>query len=440
MNKKPYTKINLPNGLTLVAKFIPWVQSVSVYIVVHAGPRYETKQASGLAHFLEHMLFEGTKKLTSSKEVAEYIEKIGGIRSAFTEKDYVLYSAKVPKKYAREAFDYLAEILFNSTLQKEAVEKEKRIVLQELKLSKDNPEVDIWESWMECVFGKDHPLGRSTLGDTSTIKTITREKLKTYRDNLYVPSNMVIAVIGNLQITQIKNYAMKYFGKIHSKITRPYFNKSFFRPKKTCIKLIKSDRLQNQLILGFVTGISYKHKDRFPMKLLSDVICSGINSRLFHKLVYELAIAYAVGAGNLFFSDTGLFYISGGFSSEHIDEALRAILAELSNLIEERISLKELEEVKQKNKAALVFSQETPDAIAYSYVVQEATEKKIMTIDEVFSEINKVSVNDIQNVARRYLTNKNACLMIKGPLDNVSWNSTQRLLNKYFLRLRVLTL
>ncbi len=415
MIKYNYKKIILPNGLNLILQPMTSVDSVAVYVTVGAGPRYETKETSGLAHFLEHMLFEGTKKLPTSKALAQYLERVGGKSSAWTDKEYVSYYAKVQKQHLNIAFNYLSDILFNSLLEENAIEKEKRIVMEELRRSKDNPEVDIWDLSLEWIWNRDQSLGRSTLGDEISVRNITKQKLQNYMDKFYHPSNMVIAVVGNFSIKKSKEYALKYFGKGQAKkILTP--GVLHFVPKRIHTKIIKADTNQLQLMLGFVTGISYTDKDRFPMRVIADILSGGVSSRLFHKLIYELGIAYSAWAQTWNFADTGLFYISGGFSSQNLEKAIIAILEELNKLKKQKVTEIELKEAKEKDKAGLNFSLETPDAIANFYSSQQITEKQIMTPEEISKRIDRVTAEDIQRVAKEYLTTKNLSLVVKGSL------------------------
>jgi len=418
--------VKLSNGLILILYPMPSVQSVSVYVAVGAGPRYETKETAGLAHFLEHMLFEGTKKLPTSKDLAQYLESVGGKSSAWTDKEYVTYYAKVQKQHLNIAFNYLSDILFNSLLEENAIEKEKRIVMEELRRSKDNPEVDIWDLWLEWIWNRDQSLGRSTLGDEISIRNITRKKLQNYMDKFYHPSNMVIAVVGNFSIKKSKEYALKYFGKGQAKKI-PTPGVLHFVPKKIHTKIIKADTNQLQLMLGFVTGISYTDKDRFPMRVIADILSGGISSRLFHKLIYELGIAYSAWAQTWSFADTGLFYVSGGFSPQNLEKAIKAILEELDKLKKQKVTEIELREAKEKDKAGLNFSLETPDAIANFYSSQQITEKQIMTPEEISERIDKVTAEDIQIVAKKYFVLDNICLTIKGPLDENNAEKIEKL-------------
>jgi len=425
--KSSYKKLSFSNGITAILQPMLSIESVTVSIAVGAGPRYETEETAGLAHFLEHMLFEGTKRLPTSKDVAEYIEKIGGKSSAFTDKEFVSYGVKVPKEYLNTAFDYLSDILFNSLLVEKAIEKEKGIVLEELSRSKDNPEVDIWDLWLEWIWGKEQSLGRSTLGNEVAIKNITKGKLQSYLSKFYNPSNMAIAVAGNFSPKEAEKYIFQYFGKIKNKKI-PVLKTINLQHKDIHTKIVKSDIMQAKVILGFITDISYHHKDRFTMRVIASILSGGVSSRLFHKLVYELGIAYSAWAQMWTFTDTGLFYISGGFSPQNIEKAIKVIMHELEKLKKEKITEKELHEAKEKDKTGLYFSLETSDSISNLYSSQLITEKQIMTPEEISRRIDAVTAEDIQRAAIQYFITKNLYLTVKGPLDEKDDKKLEKLL------------
>ena len=424
MNPK---QLKLPNGLNLILYPMSSVQSVSVYVTVGAGPRYETEETSGLAHFLEHMLFEGTKKFPTSKEISSRIEKLGGSASAYTDKEYVMYYLKIPKKYLETGLDYLSDILFNSLLNQKAIIKEKRILSEEMKRAIDNADWEIWNAWYEWVWGKDQWLGRPTLGEEGTIQNITKKKLQDYIGKLYHPSNMVIAVAGNFSIERAEELIKQYFGKQQSKKS-PVFEKLKFIPKNTRTKIIKVNTNQVHLILGFVTGISNEHIDRFPIRVITDILTIGASSRLFNKLVYELGIAYSTGSQAWPLNETGLFYIYGDFSAKNIKKAIKVILEEIKNLKKEKVSDEELNEAKERDKNGLYFSLETPDSIASLFSVQRITEKRIITPEEIIKGIDKVTSGDIQRAARKYLTKENLRLVIRGPFEENNLESIEKLL------------
>lgn len=410
-----YKKIELSNGLTLILQPMLSVNSVAVYVAVGAGPRYETKETAGLAHFLEHMLFEGTKRLPSSKEVSRFIERVGGISGAWTNKEYVTYYTKVQKQHLELGLDYLSEIFFNSLLDEQAIEKEKRIVMEEYKRAKDSPESEIWELWFKWAWENNQWLWCSTLGDKSTILSINRKKLLDYLSIFYHPPNMCIAIVGNFSITRAKIFVDRYFGQTQKKsIVKS--GKPKFIPKKNNVKIVAADTNQAQLALGIVTGIPSNHEDRFVIRVIVDILSSGVGSRIFHKIVYEEGLAYSVSAYSLVYTDTNIFCVSGGFAKENIERGIRIILEELEKLKIKKVGNDELTEAKEKDRAGLMFFTESSDSLANHYASEQLLEKKIMTINELSEKIDRVTADDIQRVAKQYLNLENLCLMIRGPL------------------------
>ncbi|MBU0999946.1 insulinase family protein [Patescibacteria group bacterium] len=407
--------IRLKNGLTLILEQVSTVRSVSVSIGVRAGSRYETKETAGLAHFLEHMLFEGTKLFPTAKKLAEQIEKVGGYSGAYTDREYVIYHVKVFEKHLELAFEYLSQIIFDSTLELNNIEKEKSIVLEEIKRVMDNPEQAIWEEWMKWVWGEDQPLGRSVLGDKDTVQNITGSKLRTYLQDLYVPQNMILTVVGNFSLLKAKEYVQKYFNvKMTGKISA--LKRIELPKRKIQTKVVNSDTQQVQLVCGFITGVSYSHKDRFVMRLLAEILSGGVSARIFQKLIYELGIAYSAGAYSMEFKDTGISFIFGGFAKENIEKAITTIFDELREINTKSVSSDELISAKERSIAKLYFSAEKPDYLADLYATQFATEGEMMTIEELSEQINKVSSMDIKRVMQKYFNNSDAYIILRGPV------------------------
>jgi predicted Zn-dependent peptidase len=282
---------------------------------------------------------------------------------------------------------------------------------------------------MEWIWGKNQTLGRSTLGDAKTIKNVTREKLLGYMRSLYHPTNMVIAIVGNFLLENAERLLRKNF-ETQSKGKIPNFKRVNLVHKKNVIKAINSDTQQNQLILGFVTGVFYHHKDRFPLLVAANILGGGGISRIFRKLVYKLGIAYAVRTYVWVFKDTGLFLVSGGFSKE-IEKAIKTILEELTRLKSEKVSSEELQAIKEISKSNFYFYMETSDAIAAQYATEYITENRILTPDETAQEIEKVTGEEIQRVAKKYFTKQNLRLMVRGPSVKKLTKSFEKLLDDF---------
>lgn len=424
-----YSLIRLKNGLTIISQHMPNVRSIAVSLSVRAGSRYETNETAGLAHFLEHMLFEGTRLYPTPKKLAEAIEKIGGYSGAYTDREYVVYNAKVLEKHIETVFRYLSQIIFNSILGSRSIEKEKGIVLEELKRIEDNPEHVIWEKWMKWVWGSEQSLGRSILGDKATVHKITKAKLCTYLRDLYVPQNMVVTVIGCFSPLEIEKNVRKYF---HSEIVGKIPESQYLKlPKhKIKTKVEQSDTQQVQLLCGFVNDISYYHEDKFVIRLLVEILSGGVSARIFQKLIYQLGIAYSVYAYNMEFKDTGIFFISSGFAKENIARAVRAIFDELKDLQIKGISAEELASAKTRNIAKLYFSAEKPEYLADLYATQFIKEGRIMTIEELQEQINKVTSADIKRVMQKYFNNLDAFMMLRGSIGQDQVEIVDRIIGR----------
>lgn len=407
--------LRLKNGLTLVLQRIQGVRSVSISIGVRAGSRYETKETAGLAHFLEHMLFEGTKLYPTAKKLAEQIERLGGYSGAYTSREHVIYSVKVFEKHLEIAFKYLSQIIFDSTLEYKTIEKEKGIVVEEIRRMMDSPEQAIWEEWMEWVWGFDQSLGRSILGDKDTVQKITRDKLYSYLQNFYVPKNIIITVVGNFSLLEAEKYIRKYFNvKMKGRI--PLLQKIELPKHKIQTKIVQVDTQQVQLLCGFITGVSYFHKDRFAMRLLTEILSGGASARIFQKLIYELGIAYSMGSYNMEFKDTGIFFIYGAFAKENIEKATKSIFDELRKLRIKGVTSNELVSAKERSIAKLYFSAEKPDYLTDLYTTQFITEEKITTIEELSEQINKVTLADVRRVIQKNFNNSDAYIMLRGSI------------------------
>lgn len=413
MNKKNIEIDTLENGLVLITQKISWVNSVSIHIAVKAGPRYESGKSAGLAHFLEHMLFEGTIKYPTPKSLAKSIERVGGKSAAWTDKEFVSYNVKVPKEYLENGISYLADILFHSALQEEFIEKEKNIITEEMKRSNDNPESEMWDVFMKHVWGKAQSLGKSTLGDITTLKQTNRKTLLAYLEEFYFPGNMVMSVVGNFSKSDLLKALHTHFDKSSQK-TPSKMKKIIFQKPTNLIKKVSANTQQSQVVLGVVTGISYSHPDRFIMRVIADILGTGVSSRLFNKLVYELGIAYGTGVFNWMFQDTGMFCMYGGVSPKNAQATINAMFAEIKKLREELVGESELSLAKIQDISQMFYSLETPDALAYSYSSQWATEGRILYPEDIKNEINKVTPEDILRIAKKYLQEKNFVGIIRG--------------------------
>lgn len=408
---------SLKNGLKILLYPISESKSVSVFLTVKAGPRYEEKKDSGLAHFLEHMLFEGTYKFNDAKKLANYIESVGGRSGAWTEKEYVTYYVKILPEYVERAIAYLSDILFNSTIDDAAIEKEKGIVIEELNRRNDNPEVKIFDEWMEWVWGKNQSIGRSTLGDLKNINSLNKTKVRRYLDKFYVSSRMNMVIVGNFIEQEVNDYLENYFN-VKNKNSSTKFLAVNSYPKKSNINLIKSNSEQVQIYCGFITEVDYFNEDKYTLMLIAEMLGGSATSTLFYELVYRFGIAYTAGAYNYNYNDTGLFSAFTGVSPHNTLKAVEIILDQISKIKTKLVSNEELKSNKEKIRARLQYDLETTDSVAYLYSTQMSTDEKIITPDELINKINSINSQDVQRVAKKYFRLNNLRLLLMGKINS----------------------
>ncbi len=408
---------SLKNGLKILLNPISESKSVSVFLTVKAGPRYEEKKDSGLAHFLEHMLFEGTYKFNDAKKLANYIESVGGRSGAWTEKEYVTYNVKILPEYVEKAIAYLSDILFNSLIDKAAIEKEKRIVIEELNRRNDNPEVKIFDEWMEWVWGKNQSIGRSTLGDLKNISSLNKTKIQKYLSKFYVPSKMNMVIVGNFIEQEVSSYIENYFN-VRNKNSSTKFLAVNSYPKKSNMNLIKSNSEQVQIYCGFITEVDYFNEDKYTLMLIAEMLGGSVTSTLFYELVYRFGIAYTAGAYNYNYNDTGLFSAFTGVSPHNTLKAVEIILDQISKIKTKLVSNEELKFNKEKIRARLQYDLETTDSVAYLYSTQLSTDGKIITPDELINKINSINSQDVRRVAKKYFRLNNLRLLLMGKINS----------------------
>lgn len=411
------SNFKLTNGMRVVFQPVPESKSVAIYLSVRAGPRYEEEKNSGLAHFLEHMLFEGTNRFTDARGLANYIESVGGRSGAWTDKEYVTYYVKVLPEYVEKATDYLSDIIFNSRLDEKNIEKEKGIVTEEMKRKIDNPEAETLDSWMMWAWGKNQSLGRSTLGELQTINKLSKKKILNYLKKFYFPSNMAIVVVGNFSEEKAKKYLRKYFNKGENN-KLPEILPVQYEQKKDPIKIVSSNTEQIQIICGFITDINYFNDDRYVLMLLAEILGGSVISRLFYKLIYELGIAYSSTTYSWIFNDTGLFITYTAVSDSNVNEAIKQIFNEIRKIKTEVIRDKELIANKEKIKARLYYDMETTDSVAYLYSCQLITEGKITTPEEIVGKISSIKASHLKRIANKYFNSENLRILIRGKVNS----------------------
>jgi len=401
----------LKNGLRVITVPQKGTQAVTVLVLVGTGSKYEKKEINGISHLLEHLLFKGTKKRPSHISISEPLDRVGGIYNAFTGEDYTGYFVKVDAKHFDLALDIISDIYLNSKLNLKEIEKEKGVIIEEINMYYDHPSSYIQSLWSKVLYG-DQPAGWDIAGTKESISKISRDQLFNYMKTQYTASNTIVCVVGNIS-NNAGGKIKKYFSKIKNKKTiekAPVVEKQ--RKPECLIKNKQTD--QTHFCLG-VRGYNFSHPDRFALELLGLILGGMMSSRLFVKIREELSLAYYVKTIVSNDPDSGFLVTQAGVDSARVEKAIAAILKEYQKMTETKISIKELQKAKDhfKGKMALLF--EASDAQASFYGAQEILEKKILTPNQIYGKINKVTVNDISRASKDIFKPEKLNLALIGP-------------------------
>lgn len=410
-----YKLSTLKNGLTLITIDLPYLDSVTTMVAVGAGSRYETKNTNGLSHFLEHMAFKGTKKYPSAKIIAELVDGIGAVNNAGTEKEFTFYWIKSAAKHVELASDLLSSMVKEPLLSEEEIEKEKGVIIEELRMYKDNPTRYIWDLYENLQFGN-QPIGWDIGGQEKTVKGIKRNDFTKYLYSLYNPSNMVVLFVGNLP-KNINEIAIKHFANLPERKNKSYLNFKPVKQTKPKIDLYYKKTDQANLILG-VQGYARTDEKRYAARVLGIILGEGMSSRLFSEIREKRGLAYHVSAGHHSYLDTGLFAVYSGLKLEKIEEGLEVIKTEMLRTVSEKVTDEELEKAKEMERGRIALRSESTNFLAEHFGVSFILDKELETFDEYLAKIGKVTAEDIQEVARELFKRENFNLQIIAPLKN----------------------
>jgi len=416
-------KTTLNNGLRVIAVPMENANSVTVLILVGTGSKYETKDISGISHFLEHMFFKGTEKRPNTLEISEVLDSIGGEYNAFTSKEVTGFWAKVAKQHIDTALGWISDIFLNSKFDAKELEREKGVIIQELNMYLDTPTAYIGELWEKLLYG-DQPAGWRIIGEKETIQNLNREKLLEYYQSHYSPSNTIVCVAGDINSKDFVGKVEKYFGDrnknpINQKI------KAKENQKTPEVLLHNKETDQTHFCLG-VRTFGMFDKRKYALSLLAIILGGNMSSRLFIKVRERNGLAYSIHTSADNTTDTGYLVTQAGIDHKNLEKSIEIILQEYKDLKKNKITEKELQKAKDYLKGITSLSLDSSDYQASFYGLQELLEGKILTVEEKFKNIDEVSINDINKVASEIFIPEKLNLAVIGPVEE---NGKERLKN-----------
>ena len=421
-----YNVHTLKNGLRVVLVPMQGTETATVIVMSGTGSRYEDRRENGLAHFLEHMFFKGTKKRQSARAISEELDGVGSVYNAFTAKERTAYYAKVSARYLDVALDVISDIFLNSTLPAQEITKERGAIIQEIDMYEDMPMRTVDNVFDELIFGKEHPLGRTVLGPKESIRTFSRKDFATYLKRNYTPLNTVVCIAGAFDEKKVLAKVTKDFGSL--KHGNPPTFITFASEQNTprvAIKEKKTD--QTQFIIG-VPAYPYLHKDEYALAVLATVLGGGMSSRLFTEVREKRGLAYSIQAWIERYPDTGYLAVQAGVEHAKLKKTIKTILEEFKKIKRVKVYASELKKAKQFIKGTMTLSLETSDEIANHAASTIINIGRVRPLEEILKGIDSVSANDIQRVARDLFQTNKLNLAIIGPhLDQKRFTSLLRI-------------
>jgi len=403
----------LPNGVRVITEAMQHVRSVSVGIWVGAGSRRETPEQNGITHFIEHMLFKGTTT-RSAEDIARSVDALGGNLDAFTAKELVCFNTKVLDQHLSIAFDVLADLVLHPMFREEDIDKEKGVILEEIKMEADSPDYLVHEIFTSN-FWKDHPLGKPILGTPQHVKRFDHAMIQGYYDSVYEPSNIVVTAAGHLTHQGLVELVTQHFASLGPAKSAPAdpvpstHARIALRNKKSLEQV--------HLCLG-VPSYPLPHQERYACYVLNTLLGGGMSSRLFQNIRERQGLAYAVFSELNPYRDTGCLSIYAGTSVESAGKVVESITNEFRQLKEELVSDEELRRAKDHLKGSLMLGLESTASRMSNLARQEMYFGKFFTMDELLESIESVSADDVQRIARTFFDPKQIALTILGNLQN----------------------
>lgn len=420
-----YKLTRLDNGLRIITAKIDQTKAASLLFLFGVGSRYEEKNISGISHFLEHMFFKGTEKRPTTLDISKELDGVGAAYNAFTSEENTGYYVHVPSAHFDLGLDVLTDMIFNSKFDEAEIAKEKGVIVEEINMYEDEPRGKVESVAKELIYG-DQPLGRKITGEKETVTAFTRDNFVDYKKAHYNPENMVIAAVGNISNETLDKIKEK-FSKME-KAPKNEYQKVKEDQTAPQAKVFYKETEQSHFILGF-RSLPRTDKKRPSLKILTNLMGQMMSSRLFIEVREKRGLCYYVNADMADFRDTGFWAVSAGVDNNRIEEALEVILKEVEKLKNEPVGGEELKRAKENLKGHLYLNLEDSLSVASYLAEQELFWDKIQDPDEIAAEYDKVTVEDIQELAKELFIAKNLNLALVGPFKEKE--KFEEILNKF---------
>ncbi len=409
------TKYKLDNGLTVLLEPVDSVVSISAGLWVKAGSRHESQDERGYAHFVEHMLFKGTENYTS-KEIAQIVDRVGGQHNAITNREYTCYFINVISDFIEPSVNLLSDMFYRSLFSEEDIEREKNVIIEEIRMYEDAPDELIHDLFMETMLSK-HPLGNPILGDTDCIMNANRDSLIDFFNKHYTNENSIFVIAGKFEVETVKSLIENYFsGDLGNKNSKCASIAAPAILEREYNRHVDKDLEQ----VHFCLGTKKKKKDdddRWTLFTLSTILGGSMSSRLFQNIREKEGLCYSIYSFHSSYTDSGVFGIYCGTSPENYSRVLDLIVKECNSLIKKGITKQELSDVKAFIKGNLALSLESTEVRMGQLARNEMTYERYYSFDDIMEHIDGVSLNDFKRVGKKIFKDKRLTVVTLGKLS-----------------------
>ncbi|HEY7366564.1 MAG TPA: pitrilysin family protein [Methylomirabilota bacterium] len=406
-----YKKSRLPNGIRIISEEMTHVRSVAVGVWVETGSRHEAEDRGGVSHLIEHLVFKGTAT-RSAEEIARTMDSVGGQMDAFTTKEHTCFYVQVLDEHLPLAVDLLTDVLLRPRFDADELEREKSVVLQEIKMVEDTPDDLIHDLFSAHVWAG-HPLGRPILGSREAVEGYGRDIVHAHFVEHYVPAKIIIAVAGNVTHER----AVQLFSADFNGFTLPPAEGMSPSPvMRAGVNIVHKPLEQVHLVMGF-PGLSHGAPERYALYLLNDIVGGSMSSRLFQEVRERQGLVYSIHSGVQPFRDTGLLYVYAATDGTNFSKVLKALLKELRSLKKDGVSLDELKRAKDHLKGSLMLSLESTSSRMNRLAKHEMHLGSFLTMDAMLAAIDGVRHEEVQALVSELLDEDRLALTTYGPLD-----------------------
>lgn len=391
---------------------MPQVESVTALVLIGVGSRYEEKKDNGMSHFLEHVVWDGTKTWPTSLALATALDSVGASHNAFTGKEYTGYFVKSAAKHLPLAINLLADLICHPLILESEVEKEKGVITEEINMYEDQPQSRVGEIFEKLLYGEGN-LGQRISGEKEHIKLFSKERLENYLHKTYHSLSTVLVIAGKLDQNEVMTLSNQAFGVIAKNQQNNYLQQEVNQGKpEITLSYKKTD--QAHLCLG-TRGYSLSHPNRYILSVLATILGGSASSRLTHEIREKRGLAYYIGAGSDEYLDCGHLVAQAGLRISAVNEAIKIILEQFNLLKDELVSQEELQKAKDYIQGRMILGLEDSYRVASFYGSQELLEEQMQTPSQIMQKIEKITSQDVQNVAKELFVNKHLNLAVIGP-------------------------